>query len=188
MFKWRVKLDSMTEFKPDHARMARLLQAAGAEQTAAEAHGMLCGMLCAGLDQWRPNLLEEADENDLLARAAVDELDRLWQLADRELRDRRMPVQLLLPDEERPVRERATALRDWSQGFLYGFGLGGKQKESLFQSEAGEALRDFSEISRMALDEFDDSEETEEALMQLAEYLWVATSLIWHETHADESR
>lgn len=188
MFKWRVKLDSMTEFKPDHARMARLLQAAGAEQSAAEAHGMLCGMLCAGLGQWRPNLLEEADENDLPAREAADELDRLWHLSERELRERRMPVQLLLPGDERPVRERATALRDWSQGFLYGFGLGGRQKESLFQGEAGEALHDFSEISRMALDDFDDSEETEEALMQLAEYLWVATSLIWHETHADESR
>jgi uncharacterized protein YgfB (UPF0149 family) len=188
MFKRRVTLDFMTQFKPDHARMARLLQAAGAEESAAEAHGMLCGMLCAGLDRWQPHLLAEAEEGDLLAREAADELEALWQLSGRELRERRMPIQLLLPEDERPVEERATALRDWSQGFLYGLGLGGKQKESLFRGEAGEALRDFSEIARMDLEEFGQAEEAEEALMQLAEYLWVATSLIWHEIHADESR
>ena len=175
----------MTEFKPDHARLERLLQAAGAEQSAAEAHGMLCGMLCAGVEQWRPNLLEEADENDLLAQEALQELERLWELSGRELREHRMPLQLVLPKDERPVLERATALRDWSQGFLYGFGLGGSQEPELFRGEAGEALRDFSEISRMDLEEFGQAEEAEEALMQLAEYLWVAASLLWHERHDD---
>ncbi len=177
----------MTGFTPEHARLERLLRAAGAEESAAEAHGMLCGMLCAGLDRWRPHLLADAQEGDLLAQEASQELERLWQLADRELRERRMPVRLVLPDEERPVAERATALRDWSQGFLYGFGLGGGQKAELMRGEAGEALRDFGEIARMDLEEFGDDEEAEEALMQLAEYLWVAAALIWNEVHADDA-
>ncbi len=178
----------MSAFRPDHARLEKLLGAAGAEQSAAEAHGMLCGMQCAGLDDWRPALLEDADENDLLAREAADELQALWELLERELDEHRMPLQLLLPADDRPVVERATALRDWAQGFLYGFGLGGAQKPELLRGQAGEALRDFSEIARMDLSEFGQAEEAEEALMQLAEYLWVAASLIWHETHDHDAR
>ncbi len=178
----------MNRFKPDHSRLQSLLDAIGADTRAAEAHGMLCGMRCARVKQWRPHFPEETDPDDPRTRKAFEELDRLWELAQRELEEHRMPIRLLLPGDERPLLERATALRDWSRGFLYGFGLGGSQKPELLRSEAGEALRDFSEISRMDLEEIGETEEAEEALMQLAEYLWVATSLIWHETHGDESR
>ncbi len=175
----------MSAHRPDHARLEKLLKAAGAEQSAAEAHGILFGLLCAGRPQWRDVLLEEMDQADLLAREAADELEQLWRIARSELSEHRMPVQLLLPEDDRPVVERATALRDWAQGFLYGFGLGGKREAAFLEGQGGEALRDFSEIARMDLTEFGEAEEAEEALMQLAEYLWVAASLIWHETHDD---
>ena len=186
MLKQHVKLEPMTQFKPDHAETERLLQSAGVEQSAAEAHGMLCGMLCSDVSDWRPALLEKAGTDDPTARDAEDQLQQLWSASRTELKERRMPLHLLLPEDDRPVEERATAIRDWCQGFLYGFGLGGAQKPALFESEAGEALRDFGEIARLALGEFGDDQEAEEALMQLQEYLWVATSLIWHETHDDQ--
>lgn len=185
MLKQHVKLELMTQFKPDHAETERLLQAAGVGTSASEAHGTLCGMLCAGVDHWRPILLEEADPEAAATHEAADQLEQLWSGSRTELQERRMPLHLLLPADDRPVRERATALRDWCQGFLYGFGLGGEQKASLFEGEAGEALRDFGEIARLDLEEFGDHQQAEEALMQLQEYLWVATSLIWHEMHHD---
>ncbi|HIE53703.1 MAG TPA: UPF0149 family protein, partial [Chromatiaceae bacterium] len=148
---------------------------------ASEAHGILSGMLCAGVTEWKPVLVPEAAPDDRVAQ----QLEALRQNTAMELQQRRMPLHLLLPDDSQPAMLRATAIRDWTQGFLFGFGLGGQQKASLFDTEAGEALRDFSEIARMDLSSFEDNQEVEEALMQLQEHLWVATSLIWHEMQND---
>lgn len=171
----------MTRFNMDHAEMERLLQSAGVEQSAAEVHGMLYGMICAGVPDWQAKLLSDNEPEPSI----VDQLTRLQEATAGELQQRQMPLHLLLPEDERPAQERATAVRDWVQGFLYGFGLGGQQPQSLLESDAGEALRDFSEIARMDLEEFNEEQQAEEALMQLQEYLWVATSLIWHEMQND---
>ena len=171
----------MTRFKMDHAETERLLRTADAEQSASEAHGTLAGLLCAGVSEWQPVLLPDAAPDD----AAVEQMEALRRHTSRELQQRQMPLHLLLPDDAQPAIERATAIRDWTQGFLFGFGLGGERKASFFEGEAGEALRDFAEIARMDLSDFEENQAAEEALMQLQEYLWVAVSLIWHETQND---
>ncbi len=173
----------MSDARPDHAQVEKLLAAAQAPYSASESHGIQCGLACVGRDDWRSLLLEGAGEGDLLAQEAAEALQAWWRTTSSELVQRAMPIHLLLPDDERPVAERARALRDWSRGFLYGFGLGGAREAALFSTEAGEALRDFTEISRMDLEAFDDDETAREALMQLEEYLWVALSLIWHEVN-----
>ena len=115
------------------------------------------------------------------------EVENLLLFSAEELRSGNIPLQLMLPGEDAPVAERATAIRDWSQGFLFGFGLAGEQKQQLLNSDAGEALQDFAEIARMNVQNFGELKEAEEALMQLEEYLWVATSLIWHEAGSNDA-
>ena len=170
----------MSDPSTPHARLDAQLRDAGLPYSAAEAHGILCGLTCAGVANWQEALLDEAAPPEL-----VEHLQAHFDQCQAELEARRMPVELLLPDDEQPVAVRATALRDWCQGFLYGFGLGGRLPEGFEQSEAGEALRDFGEIARMDLGDFGDDQQAEEALMQLREYLWVAASLIWHARHHD---
>ncbi|WP_456373474.1 UPF0149 family protein [Thiolapillus sp.] len=176
----------MNDFSPDYQTLWDQLGAAGLPYSPAETHGILTGMLCAKTRNWRKLLCDQVDEESPEGAQCLHELDKLWTHTSTELRDGQMPLTLMLPGENAAVNERALALRDWAQGFLYGFGLGGKQHSSLMNSDAGEALRDFSEISRMDTEEFGDHEEAEEALMQLEEYLWVATSLIWHEAGQDD--
>jgi len=171
----------MNEYTPNYQTLRDRTGAAGLAYSAAETHGILTGMLCARTGNWREAVCDQLDVETADARECLEELDNLWLHTATELRDGRMPLTLMLPAETMPVNERALALRDWAQGFLYGFGLGGEQQQELMNSDAGEALRDFSEIARMDLEIFADDEEAEDALMQLEEYLWVATSLIWHE-------
>lgn len=171
----------MTEFKPDHAALTDLIAAAALPYSPAETHGIQCGMLCAGVGDWKGAILGDADPGDPAVQTALDRLEALRNHSAKQLSQGQTPLELLLPGENRPSLHRATAIRDWCQGFLYGFGLGGQQSTKLLQSDAGEALRDFGEIAQLDLSDFDEGEEAEEALMQLQEYLWVATSLIWFE-------
>ena len=171
----------MNEYTPNYQTLWDRIGAAGLTYSPAETHGILTGMLCARTSNWREVLCDQLDVETADAQECLEELDSLWLHTATELRDGQMPLSLMLPGEAAPVNERALALRDWAQGFLYGFGLGGEQQQDLMNSDAGEALRDFSEISRMDVETFGDHEEAEEALMQIEEYLWVATSLIWHE-------
>ena len=176
----------MNAYNPDYQTLWDRLGAAGLSYSPAETHGILTGMLCAKARNWRQVLCDPMDEESPEAQECLEELENLWMHTATELRDGQMPLTLMLPGEDAPIKERALALRDWAQGFLYGFGLGGEQQQDLLNSDAGEALRDFSEIARMDVEEFGDHDEAEEALMQLEEYLWVATSLIWHEAGQDD--
>ena len=58
---------------------------------------------------------------------------------------------VLLPDESRPLVERATGLYDWVRGFLFALGLLGLAEPDL-SAQGREVLRDFTNLTRMDLD------------------------------------
>ncbi|WP_456405430.1 UPF0149 family protein [Thiolapillus sp.] len=176
----------MNDFTPDYRYFADCVEAAGLDYSAAEVHGILAGMLCGRVADWRKMLLEETNPEDPQVQTCTTAIENLLLFSAEELRNGQIPLHLMLPDEQSSIAERASAIRDWSQGFLFGFGLAGEQKQNLLNSDAGEALQDFAEIARMNLEDFGEHQEAEEALMQLEEYLWVATSLIWHEARSDD--
>ena len=177
----------MNDFTPEYRHLADQIEAAGLEYTAAEIHGILAGMLCGRAANWRQVLMEETDPEDPQVQHCAADIENLLLFTAEELHSGTIPLRLMLPEEDASVAERAAAIRDWSQGFLFGFGLAGEQEQQLLNSDAGEALQDFSEISRMNVEDFGELQEAEEALMQLEEYLWVATSLIWHEAGSNDT-
>lgn len=167
---------------PDYQVLSRQIEAAGLDYTLAETHGIACGLLCSMTADfpvlWQDAMFADADENDLLVGEAREAMDQLLEHTHGQLNSGELALSLMFPAEDEPVALRVTAVRDWSQGFLYGFGLAGKQADSLFSEDAGEALRDLVEISRMDTDQLEDVEQDEDALSQLSEYLWVAALLI----------
>jgi hypothetical protein len=60
---------------------------------------------------------------------------------------------------------------------LYGLGLSGVS-ERRFSGEIREALRDLAEITRMDQQKMEASEESEEAYMELSEFIRVAAMLV----------
>ena len=104
-------------------------------------------------------------------------LDRLFVASRTQLADPDLGFGLLLPDDERPVAERAEALLGWCRGFLGGFGLSAGEKPPL-SDEAREALDDLSKIaaSRLA---YDDPDGDEAAFVEVAEFVRVAALLLY---------
>ncbi len=90
---------------------------------------------------------------------------------------------MLLPDDDRPLVERATGLYDWVRGFLFAFGVLGVPERDL-SAQTREIVRDFTDLTRMDLDDLEDHQENEEALTEVTEFIRVAAMLI-HEERAN---
>jgi uncharacterized protein YgfB (UPF0149 family) len=158
--------------------------------TVSEAHGMLCGLLCAHAPDaehvWVEELLRGSDPQDLNAAELGDELRRLGEGTREEIEGPGLGFSPLLPPEDRPLRERAVGLYDWSRGFLYGLGLAGVDASQLSE-QTREALDDLADVTRLDLDSLDEGEDNEEALVELVEFVWVAAMLIYEECTPDAS-
>ena len=167
----------------DYQTLADRLGSAEVALSPAETHGTLCGLICAGSGddaeaRWLDAVFGPAD-------VLAEESRRDWLGAASRTREAiegpGLGFSPLLPQDDRPLIERAAALHEWTQGFLYGLGLAGISEKGL-SGQAREVLKDFAEITRMDLDALEGSEEDEEALEELREFVWVAAMLVYEES------
>ncbi len=168
---------------PDYARLQAVLGTGGAEARAAEAHGTLCGLLCAGAgdlpETWINNTLADSAEGELPGEEAAQALAALYRSTGEAISGDQMAFQPLLPADDRPLGERAEALAAWCQGFLYGLAVRGLKPVEELPDELREILADFSEISRAAFTREETEEQGEEAYAELVEYVRVAVQLFF---------
>ena len=147
----------------------------------AEAHGTLSGMLCADIgaemDQWLSEVFDDeaGDLNgeDRMTLVAFFDETRNW------MDGTYFEFEIALPDDDTSLNQRTTALSDWCRGFLFGFGLSFETEQGHWSSDCKDILRDIAEISR--IDNEEESEENEEAFMELTESLRVGIQLIHSE-------
>jgi len=162
--------------------IARVLETLSATVPAAESHGCLCGALCTmqqyPLDRWLDEIIPDVDEAEEGERRA---LDLLFADTLNALRGDQMDFEPLLPDDEAPLEQRATALSQWCQGFLYGFGSGGGVKTDELPPNVDEILRDLTHIGRATVDVGENGEEEEEAYAEVVEYVRAGVQLIHDE-------
>lgn len=152
---------------------------------AAEAHGVIAGMVCAGdSDQWLAAIFESRERRELLAAEERDALEGLFYETKRRLEEENFEFDLFLPEEETPLSRRASALADWCKGFLYGVGKAGPQRG--LPADCGEILRDLVEISKLDADA--EGNEDEEAFAELNEYVRVGVQLIRTELRQQSER
>lgn len=179
----------MSDLSLNYERTERQLASADVESSAAEVHGVLCGLLCSGskdaLSVWYKELLPEESERDLLAQECQASLRQLYNETKEAIDGPGLGFTPFLPDDDRPLKERARAVSEWCQGFLYGVGLAGISPEQQLSAETQEALRDFTEITRMDVDALSDNENDEDALIEVSEFLWVAAMLVHSELVED---
>jgi yecA family protein len=152
--------------------------------SAAEAHGILCAMMCSGDPEaeelWIAELLAGADDADLLTQECRRSLQDLAERTREEIASTQIGFTPLLPDESAPLADRAVGLYDWSRGFLYGLGLA-RVDASRLSEVAREAFGDFAAITRLDLDDLEDTEDNERALTELTELVRVAAALVYEE-------
>jgi uncharacterized protein YgfB (UPF0149 family) len=166
--------------------VVRVLERSGSSVSAAEGHGCLCGALCTTAEYPLERWLEEIvpDEESETDESGVSALRLLFTDTVRALRGDEMEFEPLIPDDEAALENRAAALAQWCQGFLYGFGTGQPVKPQQLPANVSEILKDLTHIGRAAVDVGESGEEEEQAYAEIVEYVRVGVQLI-HDELAD---
>ena len=149
------------------------------ELSAAEFHGTLTGLVCAGhsdsnIDPWQELLISKSETQPLL-----DATCGLMALTERSLESPDFSFQPIFCSAT-SLPERTYALGDWWQGFTLGIGWDGTTTVASFGEDTTEALSDIAHIA-LAEPNTDPSEIEERAFVELEEYLRVSVQLIYEE-------
>jgi uncharacterized protein YgfB (UPF0149 family) len=161
----------------------RVLREARVLPEPAEAHGTLAGALCSsrdyGLMEWLREILPEDSTDEAALQSPV--LQKVYLAMVRTLAGNDADFQPLLPDDDTPLSERADALSLWCQGFLYGLGSGTTADPARVSTEAGEIIRDLTEITHVGVEADEQTEENEAAFAEVVEFVRVGVQLLFVE-------
>jgi uncharacterized protein YgfB (UPF0149 family) len=151
---------TLPAFEEVEDRMAQMQAPCGA----AQAHGLLCGLLAATAESAHDVWLERATGT----RDSIEPLDSVYEETLRQIDDPEFGLELLLPpDETSDIVDRTEALAQWCAGFATGFGLAGRSEASL-SDEVREYLSDITQVADVAVTSDADDEA---ALAEVAEYV-----------------
>jgi hypothetical protein len=160
----------------------RALAAGGSAVHAAEAHGCLCGALCARRiyrpSEWLEEILADTGDESALTELS-GALAELYEQSGTDLEGVELEFTPLLPDDQAPIEERVAALAEWCQGFMYGFGAAGTIPKSGLADDVREFLTDLAELSRVDASGADEAEAEEAAYAELVEYVRVGVQLVY---------
>lgn len=175
---------------PDFDLVANTLVEEGVHVVSpSELHGLFSGHLAAGARLEPAVLLQNAcdlmDINAIQYETSKVVLIELYQQTLLLLAAQELIFDLLLPDEDQLLEQRAEALGQWCQGFLAGFGLHGKQTDKSLSQEAKEALSDLNQIAQIVAGvEEDDGSESD--LMEVEEYVRMVVLMLFAECNRAE--
>lgn len=148
-----------------------------------ELHGILCGMVAGGMSmdnqEWINSLSDFINSGEPFASEMEALILQVYETSCTQFLDGEFSFSLLLPDDQAPIVERAQSLISWVQGFLLGFGVQQESQQSM-TDEIKEAIVDFSEIAKMD-SEMPESEESEQALFEVEEYVRISAMLCFSE-------
>jgi uncharacterized protein YgfB (UPF0149 family) len=164
--------------------IVEVMRSTGSSVPAAEGHGCLCGALCMSADYTLERWLEEvvpSEDGDGVAQDVELPMRALYSDTVRALRGDEMDFEPFLPDDSVALEQRATALSQWCQGFLYGLGTARKIEAEHMPLSIDEILVDFTAISRSQVETSDDAEEDEQSYTEVVEYVRAAVQLIHDE-------
>jgi len=156
----------------------------GAICSPAELHGVLCGIQCRGsVPDWKQQVRAFMDLLDEDHGSSVDAaLEAQYDLISGALMDGQYGLQLLLPEAELPLGDRAAALALWCQGFLQGFGEGGAELLARLDEDTREAIADLAQIAQLEED-CGAGEECEQNLLELVEYVRMTLFSVMAQLH-----
>lgn len=160
-------------------KLERVLRQHDHELSAAEFHGVLTGLICAGhndrnIDQWQDLLVVKSKAQPLL-----DAIHGLMTLTERSLESSDFSFQPIFCSAT-SLPERTYALGDWCRGFTLGIGSDNTTMVTSFGEDATEALSDIAHIA-LAEPGTNPPETEERALVELEEHLRVSVQLIYEE-------
>lgn len=167
----------MSGYSIDYHRLQQLADQAGLQQSSAEMHGRMLGMICVDnganrdvLDKLACDEIVRGKASGILAQAA----ERLYQETWHALDGVGLGFDLMLP-EEASHAERCQALVDWARGFLRGLAIVGVHGSHDLSLNGRHALADIARIAECDPGNISDNEEGYE---EACEFVWVTAVLV----------
>ena len=148
------------------------------DDTISSAHGLLCGFYCVKqdleLDDWLNEVLVSIDLNNLLEKEAHQVLAEVFNNTSEQLADPTLNFWPIIADDNSPLRDQASTLIEWRQGFLIGLGLSSVETSD---EEVTEMIKDISEISLLNVDLMD-TEENANDFYEIVEFVRIGVLFI----------
>jgi len=168
---------------PSFDKISQALEDAELFTNTAETHGVLSGFVCGGValddKSWQPLFNDIVNEGMALPSPLKTLISDIYADVVKQCTDDGLGFNLLLPEDEKPLDERAEAMAQWAQGFLVGFGM---VQQSLNQAseDVQEVIRDIRDISQLSLDFEQEDEDSEIAFTEIVEYLRVSAMICFN--------
>ncbi|KTD33945.1 hypothetical protein Lmor_1927 [Legionella moravica] len=161
---------------PEYADFAESIAVLSLSISGSELHGMMCGYLCAGADSQGEAYLRALLNNkkDEESRNALLVMFSVYAISQQQINNFDFEFELLLPDENESLVERAQAFSEWCEGFTQGLTMAGVDADQFYEEEAQEALQHIIEFAELDCETLDVDEEDEKALMEVSEYARLA--------------
>jgi uncharacterized protein len=144
--------------------------------SAAEVHGLIAGLLSAGVEPDVPQLLpvlhDFLNDGQSLPADVKPHVVTMIENTAAELAQNDFSFSMLLPSDDDSLPERLDAMVEWTQAFLVGFAV--QQTDlSLVSDDVREALDQLTEVTRIDIYTTDDgsAEENEEAYFLVLEHI-----------------
>lgn len=165
-----------------YAELESLLQDADATACAAECHGIVCGLVCAGAQPgevaWIDEVLPADERSGQAARLCEHSLTALAQAEWERFAAEDYTFELLLPEDDAPLGERLVALSEWCAGFLFGFGAAAAGRGAELGEPACEFIGDMAKFTQVDTGAEDGDEENESAYAEIVEYIKAGALLV----------
>lgn len=163
--------------------LTKALDMAELGATASECHGVLCGLICGGINvednSWSGAFNDLMNDGMGLPIDLKNLLQQLFETSVNEFVGGDYQVKLLLAGDDQPLSQVAFSLAQWSESFMAGFAIGDGSKKKL-SKEINEALSDLGQISQIDT-EIEDDEESQRSFEEIAEYVRLSAILCFSE-------
>ena len=151
---------------------------------------MLCGVLCGPMrfdqEQWLRHLSGRDDLSPFETGEPLAAIDELVSQTRDALDRSDLGFALLLPEDDRPLSERATAFARWCRGFLSGFGLSGIADLRVLGEDARGFIKDVERFGSLAIPEGDD-EDDDRAFTELTEFTRMGVLIVRDDVFATQN-
>jgi hypothetical protein len=166
---------------PDFYALEDALLRLDADFSAAEVHGIHCAVLGINQDYDQSTLqahLVKGDAQDFHFQETIKLLSELHEASRRQLNSGDLQFGLLLPDDHEDLAERLSALQKWCQGFAFGLALSGLSSIHDLPDDSREWVQDVIKIGASGEFDLEDEEASEQALLDLSEFLRVGVLMM----------
>ncbi len=170
-----------TDFPDIYDALDRRLRDSSFDGSAAQAHGIACGLVCRNIQS--ADLDQAIEHLNFSDATSMEALESLLELSLRDLNQAEFAFDLWLPEVDE-LSILLEALAEWSQGYIIGLMFDGSEFRGQLSTEVNESVQDIIEISALE-STISGASEDEIAFIELREYIRMVTQLIYEELNPD---